>query len=297
MEIKDYYKVLGISSTASNDEIRKAYLKKNLENHPDKLGINENSEVWEIANEYIKLLNEAYHVLSDPLLREKYDEENNLYKLKNDFSENKKNQSTFSENNNDKKTPVTFNYEKVSIQLKNIIKNRQNKEHLYKIKTKGVVPSYIGSIILFVWFPILYLLSNSSQWKEETVFYYLISIVVSMLIFRLVLFIIKWHKSDIKWNLLITPLYFIFTEFEKITYYYLWDLKNVKATNNYKNGIYQNTSVVLYLGNITYNISFQSEKEYKNFISLVDLTIKRAAYNQNNFYIDYFIANDDLLNI
>lgn len=63
MSKRDYYEVLGISKTASQDEIKKAYRKKSMETHPDKGG-NEN-EFKEVA--------EAYEVLSDTSKKENYD--------------------------------------------------------------------------------------------------------------------------------------------------------------------------------------------------------------------------------
>ena len=63
---KDYYEILGVARTASQDEIRKAYRKLAKEYHPD---VNKDSG----AGEKYKEINEAYEVLKDPEKRGKYD--------------------------------------------------------------------------------------------------------------------------------------------------------------------------------------------------------------------------------
>lgn len=68
MDFIDYYKVLGISKTASQDEIRKAYRKLARKYHPD-LNPNDKS-----AQQKFQQINEANEVLSDPEKRKKYDE-------------------------------------------------------------------------------------------------------------------------------------------------------------------------------------------------------------------------------
>jgi molecular chaperone DnaJ len=63
----DYYDILGISRTASMDEIKSAYRKLALKYHPDK---NPNNKVVE---DKFKEINEAYGVLSDPQKKQEYD--------------------------------------------------------------------------------------------------------------------------------------------------------------------------------------------------------------------------------
>lgn len=67
---KDFYDILGVSKTASNDEIKKAYRKKAHEFHPDKGGGNE---------EKFKEANEAYQVLSNQEKRQQYDQFGQTY--------------------------------------------------------------------------------------------------------------------------------------------------------------------------------------------------------------------------
>jgi len=67
LEFKDYYKVLGVEKTATQDEIKKAYRKLAQKYHPD---MNQNDKESE---EKFKEISEAYEVLKDKDRRSKYD--------------------------------------------------------------------------------------------------------------------------------------------------------------------------------------------------------------------------------
>lgn len=64
MSKRDYYELLGISKSASPDEIKKAFRKAAVEHHPDKGG----------DESKFKEINEAYEVLSNPDKRKRYDQ-------------------------------------------------------------------------------------------------------------------------------------------------------------------------------------------------------------------------------
>ena len=59
----DYYSILGVPKTASQEEIRKAYKKMSMQHHPDRGG---NEEVF-------KQVNEAYQTLGNETKRQEYD--------------------------------------------------------------------------------------------------------------------------------------------------------------------------------------------------------------------------------
>ncbi len=66
MADRDFYRILGVPRTASQDEIQRAYRKLARENHPD---VNADPA----AEDRFKNISEAYNVLSDPQSRRRYD--------------------------------------------------------------------------------------------------------------------------------------------------------------------------------------------------------------------------------
>ena len=65
MSKRDYYEVLGVGKSASQDEIKKAFRKSAIKYHPDKEGGDE---------EKFKEVNEAYEVLSNSDKKQRYDQ-------------------------------------------------------------------------------------------------------------------------------------------------------------------------------------------------------------------------------
>jgi len=78
MEYKDYYKIMGVSRNATQDEVKRAYRKLARKYHPD-VSKEPDAEVK------FKDLGEANEVLSDPEKRAAYDELGSNWKAKQDF--------------------------------------------------------------------------------------------------------------------------------------------------------------------------------------------------------------------
>jgi DnaJ-class molecular chaperone len=65
----DYYDILGVSKSATADELKKAYRKQALEWHPDR-----HKDDKEVAEKKFKEINEAYQILSDSQKKSAYDQ-------------------------------------------------------------------------------------------------------------------------------------------------------------------------------------------------------------------------------
>jgi len=86
MEFVDYYKILGVPNTATQDEIKKAYRKLARKMHPD---LNPNDRE---AHKKFQQINEANEVLSDPEKRKKYDQYGKDWKHAEQFEQARQSQ-------------------------------------------------------------------------------------------------------------------------------------------------------------------------------------------------------------
>jgi curved DNA-binding protein len=80
VKFRDYYEVLGLTKSATEDDIKKAYRTLARKHHPD---VNPGDKS---AEEKFKEINEAYAVLSDPEKRKRYDQLGANWKAGADFT-------------------------------------------------------------------------------------------------------------------------------------------------------------------------------------------------------------------
>ena len=72
--MREYYKILGVNSNSSQEEIKKAYKKSAMKWHPDR-----NKDNKEKAEKEFKKITTAYTVLSDPNKKDIYDNNRTKY--------------------------------------------------------------------------------------------------------------------------------------------------------------------------------------------------------------------------
>jgi curved DNA-binding protein CbpA len=163
--MKNYYKVLGVSMTATQKEIRAAYLRLALKYHPDKNSGDKKAE------EIFKSITEAYSILSNEYKKSDYDfkYEKYLKSLKSQQGNSGYTYTASSSNNHTTNTQQNQQHTRQNINVngKETILNTNRK------KTADKNSSHYGIIIFFISIPVfLFLLSlyldNNSNYTSHS---------------------------------------------------------------------------------------------------------------------------------
>ncbi|KAK3396275.1 hypothetical protein B0T20DRAFT_417308 [Sordaria brevicollis] len=79
----NYYAILGVSPTASTNQIRDAYKRAALKTHPDRVAADAPDRAERTRK--FQLVNDAYYTLSDPIRRREYDEQRKIFGVGSDY--------------------------------------------------------------------------------------------------------------------------------------------------------------------------------------------------------------------
>jgi len=298
---KDLYSILGVTPDATAEEIRVAYLARTRVIHPDRFDPQKQPQDWKKANEMLVELNEAYSILRNPSSRAEYD-------VNRAGKQQRQNTQPPPRPQRGPKQPpppafevgeLTAGHAAFGSLPKNVqsrlLKRQENKgEDQLQIKLSSVAWNYIFIIILLCWFWYLFADADGAKWKEDTLLWYGgITLAVGGLIGRNCATILRWSKAKLKPYFYVTPIYFLKTEYDIVSFRPIWTLKDVSVTHNYRNGVYQNSDVLLKFEGYNESLNLSSKTQVEDLFHRMRTydTRLRAAYANRDH--DYFINNDD----
>jgi hypothetical protein len=165
----------------------------------------------------------------------------------------------------------------------------------YAVKLGGLGLNYILALVFTGWFA--YLFSTGSdplRWRdEERQWLMAISLAVGALQGLNIHHIVRWHRSRLKSWLLITPLYIMKTRFDRVWFWPLWELDDMRATHHHRNGSYQHTSVRMVFAKSTEEFTVTPELTYSLMVGVIRTFQDkiRVAIQQGDR--SYFAHEDD----
>lgn len=290
---KDFYSVLGVKPGSTDEAIRNAYLSRSRVLHPDRFDPKTQWQEWEKANEMLAELNEAYAILRNPQARKEYD----AWRSSKSQSQATPQQPTYELG---EMTSGCASYSDLPNHIQEKLRKRQkNKdEDQLQFKLASVAWNYVFILLLLCSFSYLFANAEGPKWDEETLFLHaLIAAAVGILIGRNMVTIRRWAQSTLKPYFYMTPLYFIKTEFDIVSFRPLWELRDVAVTHNYKNGEYRNSIVVLKFDGHNESLFLPSRKKVDEMSAQLQYYGSRIRTESSRGNYSYFRDHDDFFNL
>lgn len=295
-KIHTHYDNLKVARNAPIEVIRAAYRSLSQKYHPDR-----NPNDAESAR-IMALINGSYEVLSNPEKRSEHD----AWIKRQEESEqaNSREEPNAQANRNEPEMefspPVSgqCSYwdlpEPVRARLDARVSGRTSEQFTISLNDSGM--KYAGLLILPIWFAYLVYSAFDYRWSEGSVPWLAgCSILACIGIAYSGAWLWEWRNSPLKKWLIVTPLYLIKTNIDRVQYCPIWLISNIKATHNYTNGWYQDTSLSLRLDNVYHSFTLPHESSYKSLLDalrLFDDRFREAVKDGNS---NYLISKDDFI--
>ena len=240
------YEVLEVEPRASQSALRKAYLRRVQQVHPDRLDPDLQPREWARANEELKRLNAAYSLLSNANLRKQYDAD-----WARDHAPASQSRETRSGQTQQRRQrnpvfdlsvlkPGNFSFSVLPVEVQSILLERQSRGsemHQFKLSLKPFRwPAAIFPGAL-VWFAYFFLSGGfSSRTGFLALSFVLISVVVLAACGITAGFWIDAWRSPLKRYFYMTPLYFIFTGVHSVSFWPLHTLLDFSVSHTTDTG-------------------------------------------------------------
>lgn len=302
MTRKNLYDVLGVSPNATAEQIRQAYVLRSKMLHPDRFDQFRQRAEWELANEMLKELNHAHSVLRDPASRAEYDR--NIARATSAAPPPQQPPPQRRTETPPSRPPVKLGRLKSGIASfdalpqatrRRLVDRAAGKNKVqFAIQLEGVGWNYFWAIVFVGWFAVIFYQASEYRWDGDAIGWLMgITGVVALLQAFNINWIVRWHQSPLRCWLLITPLYIIKTHLDKVWYWPIWEISDIKATHNYRNGIYQDTSLRMAFGSVREDLTISPQSAYDSMLGALRAFDQKFRSVQSQQDWMYLFEQDD----
>lgn len=294
--VHTHYDNLKVARNAPQEVIRAAYKSLSQKYHPDRNPGNPD------ASRIMSLINTSYEVLSDPVKRKQHDEWIRQQEGAEPASptEAKASPTTQTHTDINFQTPIAGSCDFASLpsSVKEQLVSRTTgaTKQQFAVRTDNVTWKYIWTAGLAFWFVYLFNDATDFRWGDESTLWLMaFTSGAAFFLSKNIDWIIRWNSTPIRCWLIVSPLYVIKTHLDRVWFWPIWSIKDIKATHNYRNGSYQGTSLEISFDGKRETFTISPESACNSLLSVLktfDVAF-RTAIGQGN--IDYLLRNDDFV--
>ena len=312
-EPKGPYDILGVSQTATPEQIREAYLLRTKVFHPDRFDQYQQPSEWNFANELLKELNSAYATLRDPESRARYDE--SLRRLpragssispvngETRFGGRSANGAHGGTNGESAYAGLKAGRNRIrdlppAVRKRLIARISGDERRQFRAPLVNLKSNYIAASILLCWFVALPISADRSRWTLETsAIAGCGTALVAVLLGRNLSRILRWHLSRLRSWLIVTPAYVIKTAYDRVHYWPILDITDLGSTHIHHNKKYRYTRVQIGFRNAVISEQFVSKTRAEGLVIAIREFEDKARSAVRHRNRAYFPPEDDFRDV
>jgi hypothetical protein len=291
MSKKDPYSILGVDRSATQEQIREAYVDRVRVIHPDRFDRQQQPRDWAKANEMLSELNEAYAVLRDSPAKAEYDRPKKDRVASPGPKPNIDESRSWSLPSDAKVSTGAVKYSDLPEEVQERLLERQENriEDQIRIKTASIRRNFVFAFAPLLWFLYLFSSVGGVLWEGEMLFLYaLCTIAAGLIMGRNLVVIVKWNESTLKSFFYVTPLYFIKTELDIVSFRPIWTVRDIAVTHNLRHGSYRNSDILFKFEGHNESVRVSSKSDAEEILNRVDAynaALRREVEQRNYGYL------------
>lgn len=299
-KIRTHYDNLKVARDAPAEVIRAAYRSLSQKYHPDRNGNSIESQ------RVMKVLNEAYAVLSDPEQRRRHDLWIREQEQEAGPQAIRQQQETRREPPKEQpgKADFQFNapaagealYSELTSWEQQRLRARasEKRSDQFSVKQGGIIGNPIALLMCIGWFYFLVDSLNRYRWPDDlAIMYAAFSACAAIIFAHNALKIYRWYAYSLKSWVVVTPVYIMKIHLDRVWYWPLWDIQDIRAVNIHRAGGHTEVEVTAVFKNAYLKFDARSPSKYAQLISAFrsyDVNIRRAVQTGDG---EYFAQHDD----
>lgn len=168
----------------------------------------------------------------------------------------------------------------------------------FKYKSYSIPKRVVSSIALSALFLFPPSFVSGERWPQSVVTFFIVVYAVNAaIIARIIISLVEIAKAEFKPHVYVTKLYLVCVRPSEIDFFPLIELKDLKATHNYTNGVYRYTEINMqFIGGNT-SLKIKGEKQTKEMMLAIDANRRDFLTRYAAADLEYFKLHNEFIGV